>query len=94
MFWKSLEFPYKCEILILMTCIFVGCTYCFISSVLSQHEFILIFNRRRGESESWDSTVQPGMRNAVVAAMLCAQDHIDIRKVTIGFDIYLFQFVL
>jgi len=37
--------------------------------------------RARGMHDAWDNVVYPGMKNAVLSALLCCQDDVEHRKV-------------
>jgi hypothetical protein len=37
--------------------------------------------RERGVGDVWDSIIYPGMKNAVVSALICCQDVVEQKKV-------------
>ena len=48
--------------------------------------FVCFFSKR-GLDNVWDEVVYPGMKKAVVCALLCTQDIVEYRKVT-AFSVY------
>jgi hypothetical protein len=56
------------------------CVYIYISNTLTSIEQLFLF-RGQGHGNQWEELIYPGMKKAIICALLSTQDVIEYRKV-------------